>query len=382
MPIKSLTSRQARFPMLGKIRKGASMEGRKSPADLDYFRMDSDIKYYEETLNTELTLAEKFHGINSNRNFPGIYGAKPKQIDVLLPFPTTEQVFPCWMEEWNKTSLIRRCDEEIQHIYEQNGKMIATKPIPCLKASGEECNCKQVGRLSVVLPKLGEMGYFEVETHSKWDIISLTEQLQAVEMSAGSLLGIPFLLERTPREISYPLPGGKRGRKIFNLLSIRVHPDRASQVLQVIETRAFQQFAGVAPLAALQSADPEPIEVKAIAPAENPPAPDDWEQRKHDAIKWATKEGLTISEATDLAVQYKSRKKYFEEAKTLLASKAEKAKKIPFTAEEIVGDAINSEISAEVDAMIEDGLLEVDEIDEAFKEEQDRNLSQLKRDEF
>ena len=62
----------------------------------------------------------------------------------------------------------------------------------------------------------------------------------AIETSAGSLIGIPFLLERSLRETSYPSPNGTRKRKTFSLLSIRVHPSRASQVLEIIETKAFQ----------------------------------------------------------------------------------------------------------------------------------------------
>jgi hypothetical protein len=286
MPIKSLTSRTARFPLLGKIRKGGEkQENSKKPgSDLDYFRIDSDIQ-----------------GINEK--FTAIYGKEPKQLDCLLPFPYTDQVFPCWMEEWKATGLVSRCDEEKQVIYQQAGKMIATNPIPCKKLlqnpSGgyQECECKQVGRLQIVLPKLGELGYFEVETHSKWDIIGLTEQLLAIETSAGSLIGIPFLLERGSRELSYPLPDGTRKRKIFSLLSIRVHPSRASQVLEIIETKAFQQFTGnVEPVKTLTSASVG--SAKMLNPSQSLP-----EDRKKAGITWAVSQRLPQSEAEQIANQ-------------------------------------------------------------------------------
>ena len=302
MPIKSLTTRQARFPLLGKIHKGGEKrENPKEPgtfmfgADLDYFRIDSDIE-----------------GINEK--FTSIYGKEPKQLDCLLPFPHTDQVFPCWMEQWSdknlKTSgLMTRCDEEKQVIYQQAGKMIATNPIPCKKllqnsdGSYQECKCKQVGRLQIVLPRLGEMGYLEVETHSKWDIIGLTEQLLAIETSAGSLIGIPFLLERSLRELSYPSPNGTRKRKTFSLLSIRVHPSRASQVLQIIETKAFQQFTG--------SVEP----VRTLAPASMGsakilnPSQSLSEERKQAGIAWAVGKGLPQSEAEQIASKATSEKK-------------------------------------------------------------------------
>lgn len=294
MPIKSLTTRQARFPLLGKIHKGGEKrENPKEPGtfmfgvDLDYFRIDSDIE-----------------GINEK--FTSIYGKEPKQLDCLLPFPHTDQVFPCWMEQWSdknlKTSgLMTRCDEEKQVIYQQAGKMIATNPIPCKKllqnsdGSYQECKCKQVGRLQIVLPKLGEMGYLEVETHSKWDIIGLTEQLLAIETSAGSLIGIPFLLERSLRELSYPSPNGTRKRKTFSLLSIRVHPSRASQVLEIIETKAFQQFTGsVEPIRTLSPASTE--NVKMLNPSQLLS-----EDRKQAGIAWAVSQNLPQSEAEEIA---------------------------------------------------------------------------------
>jgi hypothetical protein len=180
--------------------------------------------------------------------------------------------------------------------------MIATNPIPCKRQQNTDgsysgCECKQVGRLQIVLPKLGELGYFEVETHSKWDIIGLTEQLLAVETSAGSLIGIPFLLERGSRELSYPLPDGTRKRKTFSLLSIRVHPSRASQVLEIIETKAFQQFTGnVEPIRTLSPASMG--NVKIFNPSQSLP-----EDRKQAGIAWAVSQNLPQSEAEQIANQ-------------------------------------------------------------------------------
>lgn len=336
MPIKSLTTRQARFPLLGKIRKGGEKrENPKRPgtlmfgSDLEYFRIDSDIQ-----------------GINEK--FTAIYGQEPKQLDCLLPLPYTDQVFPCWMEQWSdkdlKTSgLMVRCDEEKQVIYQQGGKMIATNPIPCKKSlqnpdgSYLECECKQVGRLQIVLPKLGELGYFEVETHSKWDIIGLTEQLLAIETSAGSLIGIPFLLERSLREISYPSPNGTRKRKTFSLLSIRVHPSSASQVLQVIETKAFQQFTGsVEPVRTLVPATIG--NVKMFNPSQSLP-----EDRKQAGINWAVSQNLPQLEAEKIANQATSEKELAD-----LLKKAINARQKPIEVEVYSKDVIDpSELLSE-----------------------------------
>ena len=284
--------------------------------NVEYFRIDSDIQ-----------------GINEK--FTAIYGKEPKQLDCLLPFHHTDQVFPCWMEQWSdkdlKTSgLMIRCDGEKQVIYQQAGKMISTNPIPCkrqptLDGSCLGCKCKQVGRLQIVLPKLGELGYFEVETHSIWDIIGLTEQLLAIETSAGSLIGIPFLLERGLRELSYPLPDGKRGRKAFSLLSIRVHPSRASQVLEIIETKAFQQFTGnVEPIRTLSPASMG--SVKMFNPSRSLS-----EERKQAGITWAVNQGLPRSEAEQIAQQATSEKELADFLK-----KAIDARQKPIEVESII----------------------------------------------
>ena len=330
MPIKSLTTRQARFPLLGKIRKGGKKkENPKRPGtlmsgdDLEHFRIDSDIE-----------------GINEK--FTAIYGKEPKQLDCLLPCPYTDQVFPCWMEQWSDYSgLMIRCDEERQVIYQQAGKMIATNPVPCKKllqnpdGSYQGCKCEQIGRLQIVLPKLGELGYFEVETHSKWDIIGLTEQLLAIETSAGSLIGIPFLLERGSRELSYPLPDGKRGRKTFSLLSIRVHPSRASQVLEIIETKAFQQFTGsVEPIRTLSPASTE--NVKMLNPSQSLS-----EDRKKAGIAWAVNQGLAQLEAEEIAQKATSEK---ELANLLQKAINARQKPIEVSSEDVID---SSELVAE-----------------------------------
>jgi hypothetical protein len=300
--------------MLGKIRKGDEKKaGSDRPgADLDYFRFDSD-----------------FDGIN--KKIITIFGDKPIQIPCLLPFASVEQVFPAWMEEWGKTSILTRCDEETRVLYEEKGKIVATHPLPCKKlienpdGSFGACKCKQVGRLHIVIPQLGEMGYFEVKTHSKWDIIGLTEQLLAVETAAGTLTGIPFLLERRPRELSYPLPDGKRGRKIFNLLSIRVHPDRASKVMQIIETRAFQQFTGESSGLEL----PHFQQQKALPSS-------DWASKKKDGIQWAVSQGMPIIEATVIADRCTGKREYFDTINSLLKEQV--------SLSEIVEDALEEEL--------------------------------------
>jgi hypothetical protein len=218
MPIKGLTDRTASFPKLGILRKGAPKTGNRPGQDLDYFRFD--------TADTELKTA-----------FTEIYKEQPREINVFLPYKTTEQNFSSWMEEWAASSLLRRCDGENQVIWLDDNKRTYSKGRKaCLGCDGKT-GCKPSGRLSVVIPELKRLGYVEVQTHSKWDIMGLTENLVAIEQATGDLRGIPFKLCRRQRNISTPRDNG-RARVDKWLLTLEVSPQWSSKVLEALESRA------------------------------------------------------------------------------------------------------------------------------------------------
>lgn len=201
-----------------------------------------EIIYVEDTKDEEIAKA-----------FTQVYGMQPQHLSVLLPYQTTSENFECWYEEWTASCLRRRCDGERQCLWlTQSGTYNKNKPIPCLKEK-KECHCTTVGRLHIVLPKIERMGYFELQTHSKWDIIGVNENLMAVEMSAGRLNGIPFLLKREMRDVTAPIGAdGKKARVKKSLLSIEVHPDTASKLFAALQAKAGRFLLGgdVAPLLA------------------------------------------------------------------------------------------------------------------------------------
>ncbi|MBW4596261.1 MAG: hypothetical protein KME46_25985 [Brasilonema angustatum HA4187-MV1] len=217
MAIKGLTDKQARFPKIGTIRKGSPKHEGKMGRDLTYFRFD--------TQDSDAAQA-----------FLQAYGKEPREINVMLPYQQTEQVFPSWMEEWAASSLIRRCDGEQQCLYlNSDRKSYSKKPIQC---AAPQCNCKPVGRLTVVIPELRRLGYVEVLTHSKFDILGLTENLVAIEQASGDLRGIPFVLSRTRRSISVPM-GEKRVRQDKWLLSIEASPEWSHRMIQQLEAKSM-----------------------------------------------------------------------------------------------------------------------------------------------
>jgi hypothetical protein len=208
MPIIGLTDREASFPMIGKLRKGSPKQvldsGKEIQGkDLDYFRLDTQ-------RNTAIDVFQK------------AYGDTPTEIQCWLPYADVDQNFQTWMEEWKGGGLVRRCDRETQVVWMENNQYKNGEK-PCVK----ECGCKPSGRLKIIIREFllaGIVGFIEVETHSIHDVMVLTENLNAAYKLRPNLCGIPFVLRRSPREISTPV-NGKRMRKTMHMLSIE--PDAA-----------------------------------------------------------------------------------------------------------------------------------------------------------
>lgn len=228
MPIQGLTvNRQASFPQLGILRKGAKKTAANKPGqDLHYFRFVTDDK------SAESVFFEK-------------YGAEPEEINILLPYPTVDQNFQAWKEDWAASSLRHRCDGEtcVLHLT-QSGKY-SHEPIPC------PGGCKQVGRLQVVVPAFQRLAYVTVLTTSIWDIINIYENLSALQAIRGDLRGVPLILRRKFREISTPAGDGRRARRAKSLITIEANPEWVALELAAQQQKALPGQA--APLA-LESA--------------------------------------------------------------------------------------------------------------------------------
>ena len=215
MPIKRLQQNVASFPIIGKLRKGDKKvkkivtdknTGREKEVDvygedLDHFRFDTN-------------------DADAMRKFAETYGNEPKAITVYLPFHTIEENFTSWQEEYIVGGLKHRCDGETCVIWQKPDGKYSHEPKPC------PGGCKEVGRLTVIIPELMRFAYVSVETHSLNDIMQITRNLNAAFALRGDLTGIPFLLIRRPVEISTPSgAGGKRARRTKALLFLEPHPE-------------------------------------------------------------------------------------------------------------------------------------------------------------
>jgi len=206
MPIKRLKAdATARFPRIGKLRKGS--EQRVNPKtgkalvgeDLDHFRFTSD--------DPELVSL-----------FEARYGAEPQEVPVYIAFMAIDDAFRTWREEWVGGGLVHRCDGETCILWRKEDGTYSREKKPCPYKDDAEPRCKEVGRLSVMVPALfeeGHVGEVVFETHSINDILSIYGTLRATVEARGTenLMGIGFVLRRVEREISTPAPGGKRVRR-------------------------------------------------------------------------------------------------------------------------------------------------------------------------
>ena len=219
MPINGITDKQAAFPEIGQIRKGAKKTDEKKPGiDLDYFRFVADT----ETM----------------RAFKELFGDKPQEIRFLSPFNTTAEVFEAWKEEYAASSLKHRCDGETCVRWLQPNGQYSTEPKKC------PGGCKQTGRLKIVIPQLKRLGFVTVHTTSIWDILTIHQNLSAIEMLRGSLRGIPLVLKRVKRAISTPSgSNGGRARREKWLLSIEAAPEWVEKQLAGMQQTALLQAA-------------------------------------------------------------------------------------------------------------------------------------------
>jgi len=247
MPIIGLTDQGGRLSKLGTIRKGAAKTGIKPGQDLSTFRIASGNP--EVLAGWEAAYAA--HG--------GLY---PKKIGVMLPFRSVDENLSAWREEWNSKSLVRRCDGETQHLHLE-GDQYSREPLPCLNCPGKGEGCSYVARLQVIVPALKtHLGFFELETHSKWDILHLSQTLTMIEAAVGTLQGVPLVLGRVDREISTPAfkAGGGRGRVKKSLLDLAVHSSIAQPIMDAIEQAAHSRLAVALPEDASAPALPQSVQ--------------------------------------------------------------------------------------------------------------------------
>lgn len=224
MPIVGLTDKEAQLPTIAIIRKGGEKVDPKKPgADLEYFRFDPC-----DDADTELA-----------RRFELLFGAEPVVVRAQIPVASTDEAFPCWKEAWTGSALQHRCDGETCVRWMKPDGTYSDESKPC------PGDCKQVGRLKLIIPELERLGYVVVQTTSIWDIINITENLRALEGGRGDLRGIPVIIRRQKKTISTPGGAGRpRTRREKSLLFLEADPSWVKLLAGAQRNRAIEEMTG------------------------------------------------------------------------------------------------------------------------------------------
>lgn len=292
MPILGLTDRPPSFPELGILRKGGKKTDPKKPGpDLKYFRFACD--------DTEAEAA-----------FLAAFGSEPTKIEVVMPFAKAQDCYESWMEEWAASSLIHRCNGKTCVLWlDRTTGDYRNDPIDC------PGGCKQVGRLKVVIPKLQRLAYVTVLTTSKYDVMNIDQNLKAIEDAGrGSLLGIPIIVQRKPREISTPeeVNGKRTGKKIRRKKSLITLEAAPSWVALQIAAQQQAALPSASPLMIPagtpddlpDNEDYEPDIVDTTEPVKSIVPPDEPSLEEERLNKLLKKYCLAVKKTTPLARQF------------------------------------------------------------------------------
>jgi len=211
MPIKGLSDR-LRLVRRGKIRLGekqiSEKTGKEYPVALDYFACPEEVRK--------------------------VYGDKPKKLDIMLPMENTENFFPQFYKRYGASKgLICKGDGETATRINGKGEM---EEIPCL---GQECpyvknkECKAIGSLQVILPKVEGLGVYQIDTSSTNSIINLNSCIEMIRGMIGQISWIPLILEVNIQE-AHPLVNGNRIKTKVPVMSITI-PTTVPEMLKMRE---------------------------------------------------------------------------------------------------------------------------------------------------
>lgn len=218
------------LPRIAKLHKGSKKIERKRADGSIYETVGKDLDYFRIEFEPEYAyLADDWRAM---------YGDKPTHFEpVLLNADTMPDALDYWKEEWTATTMLRRCDGNKQHIWYDNisGRYEHT-PRSCVT----QCGCKAIARVNLILPdfitQTGVLGYVVLQTTSEEDIRTLIKRLSAVQVTYGTLRGVPFSFYRRNKDTTAPEMNGKArtGKRIKvtrSLIDVAVDPEFTRQRL-------------------------------------------------------------------------------------------------------------------------------------------------------
>jgi len=174
-----------RMPRLGKIRLGIKAKNAKGveyPKDVDYFVCPPEVCE--------------------------VYGAQPKELDVLIPSTDPALYFPQALKWYKGARLVCKGNgDTATRINEETGAMFEMS-CPCDQLHDPGSNpkgpCRPRANLMVILPKVSMGGAYQVDTGSTNNIVNLNSTMKWIESMLGRVAWVPLTLKRVPTKIQTP----------------------------------------------------------------------------------------------------------------------------------------------------------------------------------
>lgn len=244
MGIHGLTGDLARYPRLGKLRKGGPKRS--------HTRADGkEIEIVGVDLGEMLRFTSEDPDLE--REWLGAFGAlEVDELTVLLPYATVDECWQAWREEYGASALKVRCDgkNHILWLDPTTGDYNDT-PKPC---PGASCQARETGRLDLLVLGFPRLGTVTIETHSLNDIRNLDACIRLMAIQSGDLTQIPLRLCRVSKPISKPVikdrkRTGERVRSPEWLLHIEPSPAWVRQRLEARRQEVDRLITGTVSMA-------------------------------------------------------------------------------------------------------------------------------------
>ena len=215
-----------RLPRLGRIRLGERRLLRRNnrsvqvPVELGWFKFDAE----------------------SLRSYPAIrelYGDRPKELDILLPVEDPRLFFPQACKLYGKGGALKckgdgrraerwLCDKCGQMACDCTGAPKSLAEIECPCELLERRDCRFIGSLMVILPRVSCAGVWQVDTSSAYSIVSINSDVDYIRSLCGRVAHVPLTLRRLPRP-----EGTQCGRRVGH--SLKITFDLGMEQLQQIQ---------------------------------------------------------------------------------------------------------------------------------------------------
>lgn len=205
MPIIGVTDTdhlEERYPLVGRLYKGAAKPERGPGRDQPTFRFES-------------------HSERAKQAFAAAFGDAPERLRAILPYETLHECFPTWIEAWDRSGRmlwrsdkersVRRWLEDQKAYSDRERDQLPHEQLP------RQDLAQWKGRLFLLFPELlsaGHVGAVMLGTSGKHDITRIAAALAKLEKQcrqAGRPNGMAFvevILER--RKMNYADPDGSR----------------------------------------------------------------------------------------------------------------------------------------------------------------------------